>query len=74
MRLNDWQKNVCAGLTGGLLVYFAIAGIEEAIKQELIGDVFAIKIFGVLIFSVLIYLLFIISNSFKNFFCNAEDS
>jgi len=65
-RLDKWQKdfnkNVYTGLAGGLLVYFALEGIREAIAQSLLPNTFLCRVFGVLILSILLFIIMALSS------------
>ena len=69
MKLDKWQKdfnkNVYAGLAGGLLVYFSQIGIEEAINQNLLPDTFICKTFGALILAILLFIILAITPILK---------
>lgn len=64
-KLENWQRdfnrNVYAGLSGGLLVYFSQIVIEWAIKKDLLPNIIIYKIFGVLILALLLFIILVLN-------------
>ncbi|MEK6844390.1 MAG: hypothetical protein AABX83_03090 [Nanoarchaeota archaeon] len=60
-KLDKWQKdfnkNVYAGLAGGLLVYLSQIGIDEVIKLGILQDTWISKIFGVVVLSIILFMI-----------------
>lgn len=67
-KLDQWQrdmnKNIYAGLAGGLLVLFSQLGIEEAIRKSLLPNTFISKVFGVFILSLILFFIMAITSVF----------
>lgn len=61
LKLDKWQKdfnkNVYAGLAGGLLVYLSQIGIEEVIKLGVLPDIWISRIFGIVILSIILFII-----------------